>query len=382
MLRLARFQGTFKNRRFIVKNLKLRLLLPVKLPETIGGYRQSLTLRTLKSQPGWLGCAAIVKTAKPVSFQNLKGVSGIARSTSNMKQKAVPSSRDHVEAHEDVDSTNVLKILEKHNEDRGGLIAILEKIQAEYGYLPEKPLRIVSDKTGRSLVDVYGVATFYRSFSLKPKGKHLVCACLGTACHVRGAPRIVEELEQQLGIKAGETTPDKEFTLETVNCLGACALGPVVVIDGHYFSKVRKFKISKLLDEARRGFDKAEIGKDKRIFPIDVSCPHCNHSLMDDTFAIDGYPSIKVSICFDHEDGWLRLSCLYGSYNVSTELDIPADAVVKFHCPHCRVQLPSTSGCSTCGAPMVPMLVHGGGIVQICSRRGCKNHMLDLTWPR
>jgi len=314
-----------------------------------------------------------------VSIRSPKGVSGIVRNISRMKQKAIASSGGCAEVQAEVASADIFRILEKHNEDRGGLISVLEEIQAEYGYLPAEALRIVSDRTRRSLVDVYGVATFYRSFSLKPRGKHLVCACLGTACHVRGAPKIVEELEYQLGIVSGETTADKEFTLETVNCLGACALGPVVVIDGHYFSKVRKFKISQLLDEARRGFDKVDIGKDKRIFPVEVSCPRCNRSLMDETFAIDGYPSIKVSVCFDHEDGVLRLSCLYGSYNFSTELDIPADAVVKFNCPHCRGQLPSASYCSTCEAPMVPMLVRGGGIVQICSRRGCRNHMLDLA---
>ncbi len=296
-----------------------------------------------------------------------------------MQQKAISAGGDHVEAEEDVDSARILRIVEKHNGDRGGLIAILEDIQTVHGYLPEKALRIVSDRTQRHLVDVYGVATFYRSFSLKPRGKHLVCACLGTACHVRGAPRIVEELKAQLGIRPAETTADKEFTLETVNCLGACALGPVVVIDGHYFSKVRKSRISGLLDQARTGFGTTEIGKDKRIFPIEVSCPHCNRSLMDETLAIDGYPSIRVTISFNHEDGWLRLSCLYGSYHVSTELNVPTDTVVKFHCPHCRVELSSTSDCSMCRAPMVPMLVYGGGIVQICSRRGCTNHLLDLV---
>jgi NADH-quinone oxidoreductase subunit E len=296
-----------------------------------------------------------------------------------MKQEALPSGECRVEVQDEVDSANILRILEKHSEDRGGLISILEEIQAEYGYLPEEALRIVSDRTRRSLVDVYGVATFYRSFSLKPRGSHVVCACLGTACHVRGAPRVAEELEQQLGIKAGETTDDKEFTLETVNCLGACALGPVVVIDGRYFSKMRKSKVSQLLDEVRKGFDKVELGKDKRIFPIEVSCPHCNRTLIDESFVIDGHPSIKLRISFDHEDGWLRLSCLYGSYNFSTELDVPEHTVVEFNCPHCRVQLPSTSDCSVCGAPMVPMLVDGGGLVQICSRRGCRHHMLDLV---
>jgi len=166
-----------------------------------------------------------------------------------------------------VSSTDVLRILEKHTEDKGRLIAILEEIQGEYGYLTEESLRIVSDKTGRSLVDIYGVATFYRSFSLTPRGKHLICACLGTACHVRGAPRVVEEFERQLGIKSGQTTADMEFTLETVNCLGACALGPVVVIDGHYFPQVRKSRISQLLDDARNGFGKLHIEKDERIFP-------------------------------------------------------------------------------------------------------------------
>ena len=296
-----------------------------------------------------------------------------------MEQEQAISSEEIVHSQEQVDSKDILKILEKHDQDRGGLIAILEEIQSEYGYLPEASLRIVGEKTGRSLVDIYGVATFYRFFSLQPKGKHLICACLGTACHVRGAPRIVAELEQQLGIKAGHTTPDKEFTLETVNCLGACALGPVVVIDGHYFSKVGKSKVKQLLEQAREGFDKFDIGKDERIFPVEVSCPHCNHSFKDKTFAIDGYPCLKINVATEHKVGWIRLSCLYGSYSLSTEFEIPKGTVVNFICPHCNSQIRSTSDCSQCGASMIPMLVDGGGIVQICSRRGCKNHMLDLV---
>ena len=300
------------------------------------------------------------------------------RSIDRMKQEQATSSEGISHSQEQVDSKDILRILEKQ-EGRGGLISILEEIQVEYGYLPKEALKIVSEKTGRSLVDIYGVATFYRFFSLQPKGKHLICACLGTACHVRGAPRIVAELEQQLGIKAGQTTADKEFTLETVNCLGACALGPVVVIDGHYFSKVRKSKIKQLMEQARKGFDKFDIGKDERIFPVEVSCPHCNHSFEDETFAIDGYPSLKLNIAMNHQQGWIRLSCLYGSYSVSTEFEIPEGMVVNFICPHCNSEIRSTSDCSQCGAPMIPMLVDGGGIVRICSRRGCKNHMLDLV---
>ncbi len=290
---------------------------------------------------------------------------------------ALPNEED-VCLQESVDSKAILRIIESHNGELGGLIAILEEIQAEYGYLPEKSLRIVSDKTGCSMVDVYGVATFYRSFSLKPRGKHLILVCLGTACHVRGAPRVIEEFERQLGIKAGQTTEDKEFTLDTVNCLGACALGPVVVIDGHYFSKVRKSRVSQLLEGAQNGFGKLQIEKDKRIFPLHVSCPHCNRSLNDETFTIDGQPSIRVTISSDHKQGWLRLSCLYGSYNFASEFDVSTETAVSFLCPHCGVEFTSTLDCSVCAAPMVPMLVDGGGIVQICSRRGCKNHMLDL----
>ena len=168
-----------------------------------------------------------------------------------MKQDVATLDIEDICSEADGDSQDILGILEKHHEDGRGLIAILEEIQARYGYLPEKALRTLGDRTGHSLVDIYGVATFYRSFSLEPRGKHLVSACLGTACHVRGAPRIVEELERQLGIKAGETTPDDEFTLETVNCLGACALGPIVVVDGRYFSNVDTASVKRILEAAR-----------------------------------------------------------------------------------------------------------------------------------
>ena len=97
----------------------------------------------------------------------------------------------------------------KLTEERDSLIAILENIQAKYGYLPENALREVAAETGRSLVDIYGVATFYRAFSLTPRGRHLVSACLGTACHVRGGPVIAKEIGKQLGIKPGQTTSDK-----------------------------------------------------------------------------------------------------------------------------------------------------------------------------
>jgi len=272
----------------------------------------------------------------------------------------------------------VLEILENTETNGKGLMAILESIQAKYSYLPEDALRLVAKETGRSLVDVYGVATFYGSFSLKPRGKHLVSVCLGTACHVRGAPTVAEEFQRQLGIRAGETTPDKEFTLETVNCLGACALGPVVLIDGHYFSKVKASNVRQLIEKAKTGMEQVDMEQDERYFPIDVSCPRCNHLLMDPSHAIDGCPSIRVTISFGTKHGWLRLSSVYGSYNVLSEYDILPDTVVHFFCPHCHGELIGSWECPSCKTPMVPMIVRGGGMLQICPRRGCKHHLLEL----
>jgi NADH-quinone oxidoreductase subunit E len=166
--------------------------------------------------------------------------------------KALPNEADTC-LQESINSKDILRIIENHNGKLGGLMTILGDIQSEYGYLPETSLRMVADETGVSLVDIYGVATFYHSFSLKPQGKHLMCVCLGTACHVRGAAMIVEELERQLAIKVGQTTPDSEFTLETVNCLGACAIGPVITVDGRYFSKVDTTKVKAILEKVRAG---------------------------------------------------------------------------------------------------------------------------------
>jgi NADH:ubiquinone oxidoreductase subunit E len=278
-----------------------------------------------------------------------------------------------------VAEANVSSVVGSKGVDQGGLIAILEAIQGRYGYLPADILKTVAEQTGRSLVDIYGVATFYKSFSLKKRGRHLCTVCLGTACHVRGAPDVGREMERRLGVKAGKTTSDREFTLETVNCLGACALGPIVVVDGHYFSKVTATKVGAILDATRSGLDKVEFKSDQRIFPVEVSCPRCNHSLMDPDHLVDGYPSILVIKAFGRRHGWLRLSCLYGSYTVESEYETPMDTVVNFFCPHCHVELVGASSCPECAAPMVPMIVRGGGVVQICARRGCCGHILDLS---
>jgi NADH:ubiquinone oxidoreductase subunit E len=281
--------------------------------------------------------------------------------------------------YESYDTPTLTEVVDQYGGRRGAVIAMLEEIQAKYGYLPPRALQVVAESTGSSMVDVYAVATFYRAFSLKPRGKHLVSVCLGTACHVRGGPAVAEEFERQLGVAAGETTEDREFTLETVACLGACALGPIVVVDGHYFSKVSPAKVKKIIDKTLAGLDEVDLKTDRRIFPIQVNCPRCNHSLMDYDYLIDGYPAIRVTMSFGREHGWLRLSSLYGSYNVDAEYEVPRDTVVNFFCPHCHAELRGAAACPECGAPMVSMIVRGGGVVQICSRRGCKCHMLDVN---
>lgn len=273
---------------------------------------------------------------------------------------------------------SILKVIEKNKKDRNGIISILEDIQIKNGYLPEIALKTVADETGCSLVDIYGVATFYKYFSLKPRGEHLISVCLGTACHVRQGPVIMKEFERQLGIEAGETTKNKKFSLEIVNCLGACARGPIVVIDGHYFSNVNKAQVKQILKKTRYGLDRINIKKDQRIFPVKLRCPHCNHSLLDTNYLIDDYPSVRLTISFGRKHGWIRLSSLYGSYTVKSEYKIPVDTIVNFFCPNCHVELISDSTCPLCNAHMVPMVIYGGGMVQICSRHGCRNHMIDL----
>jgi NADH:ubiquinone oxidoreductase subunit E len=273
-------------------------------------------------------------------------------------------------------TSNLVKNLVLGND--GNLINILGAIQERYNYLPEDILRQLALSLAIPLRDVYGLATFYKSFRLEPRGKHLISVCVGTACHVRGAPSIAAEFTNQLGIRPGETTRDNEFTLETVYCLGACALGPIVVVDGKYFSNVKRARVKAILDEALSGFNKAKIRTDERIFPVQVNCPRCNHSLMDPEHPIDGYPSIRVTISFGRKHGWHRLSSLYGSPNFKSEHRRPLGVVAHYFCPHCHAELIGSSKCPECGTNMVPMIVRGGGIAQICPRRGCKGHMLDM----
>jgi NADH-quinone oxidoreductase subunit E len=141
----------------------------------------------------------------------------------------------------------VTEIIQKYNSDKGFLVPILQDVQKEFNYLPREALTALSTILALPLSRIYEVATFYKAFSLNPRGRHQLSLCLGTACHVRGATLLQESIERALDIKAGETSDDLEFTFETVNCLGACALGPILVVDEEYQGQVTLAKTNKIL---------------------------------------------------------------------------------------------------------------------------------------
>ena len=146
------------------------------------------------------------------------------------------------------DTDKIDEILDRYEEDEGALIQILLDVQREYNWLPKEALEMVSRKTGVPLSRMYRIASFYKAMNLNPVGLHTCSVCMGTACHVRGAGKILEKAEQVLGIKDGETTADQRFTLHKVNCLGCCALGPVVVIDGEAHGKLGQADVEGVLN--------------------------------------------------------------------------------------------------------------------------------------
>lgn len=148
-----------------------------------------------------------------------------------------------------MDLGRVEKIIDKYQEKRTALISILHDIQDKYNHLPEEALRKVASRLKMDLNDIYGVATFYKSFSLVPKGRHSVTLCLGTACHVRGGPKILSEMKKYLNIEPGQTTVDKQFSLNVVNCLGVCAIGPVMFVDGKFYGDMNPMKAKKVVEK-------------------------------------------------------------------------------------------------------------------------------------
>jgi len=145
-----------------------------------------------------------------------------------------------------IDLAPVERLLAERPRDRQGLIMLLQDVQHAYGYLPRPALERIAGAFAVPRAQVYQIVTFYRAFTLQPRGKHVCTVCMGTACHVRGAQGLVEHVQRKAGIKAGETTADRKLTLETVNCVGACALGPLVLVDGAYHGNVTLTRLNKL----------------------------------------------------------------------------------------------------------------------------------------
>jgi len=146
-----------------------------------------------------------------------------------------------------VELDKVDEIIDGYVGEEGILIQLLLDIQSELNWIPKEVLERISERLKIPVSQIYRIASFYKAMSLTPRGRHIVNVCLGTACHVRGGQRIMDRAKELLGIKEGETTPDMKFTLERVNCLGCCALGPVVVVDGEYHGKVAPAKVEKTL---------------------------------------------------------------------------------------------------------------------------------------
>lgn len=147
----------------------------------------------------------------------------------------------------DIDS-----ILEKYPSDPRYLISALQDVQAEYHYISPENLNLICDHVGVPTTQAWSVATFYKAFSLEPRGEHEVCVCMGTACHLKGAERIVEGLERDLKVKRGHTTEDMRYSLDTVNCLGACAMAPVVTVDGEYVGEATQNAVKKIIAKCQQ----------------------------------------------------------------------------------------------------------------------------------
>ncbi len=150
-----------------------------------------------------------------------------------------------------VDVTKIHRIVEHHGGKREHMIAILLDCQEQFSYLPREVLEEVSIELGTPLTSVLSIATFFRAFSLKPVGKHQIHVCMGTACNIQGGPRLVEALERELKIKKGDTTPDMQFSLDTVNCVGCCGLAPVITVGQDVHGKLKQSSIPRIVKQYR-----------------------------------------------------------------------------------------------------------------------------------
>ncbi len=212
-----------------------------------------ITLADVQSIEGQPGNFTVTLRKKP-RFVNEDKCTGCGTCVTNcpVREQIYPDGAKRVELKlEPEDLKKMKRIIEEYRDQQGALVPILQEINSTYNYLPENILRYVSQELDIPLTLIYRAVTFYKAFSLKPVGKHKVTVCLGTTCHVKGAPRIVDTLERELGIRTGETTEDMNFTLDTVNCLGCCGLAPVTTVGEDLYGKVTQAKLSKIIEQYR-----------------------------------------------------------------------------------------------------------------------------------
>ncbi|MBN2342536.1 MAG: NAD(P)H-dependent oxidoreductase subunit E [Deltaproteobacteria bacterium] len=151
-----------------------------------------------------------------------------------------------------METAKVDVIIEKYNGEASSLLAIMQDVQDEANYLPREAVEYISKKLDVPVARIYSMATFYESFHLEPRGKNICTVCMGTACHVRGAERLVEQLERDLDVSSGGTTKDGLFSIEEVNCVGACALGPLLIVNGEYHGNQTTNSVSKLIKKMKK----------------------------------------------------------------------------------------------------------------------------------
>lgn len=207
-------------------------------------------LEDIEGEPGNFKIA-VRKRARSVDISKCTGCGECMNNCPVRNTVVIPQEPGEKAELKPEDMEKVREILERHRYERGFLIPVLQEINSAYKYLPREILRYVSQELEVPLTQILRVATFYNAFSLKPRGRHLISICLGTACFVKGSGRILEKIERDLKVRSGETTGDMRFSLEAARCIGCCALAPAVRVDDDVYGRLKLEQISRILDQYR-----------------------------------------------------------------------------------------------------------------------------------
>jgi NADH-quinone oxidoreductase subunit E len=234
----------------LLSSLQQNLRLPTKTGVLLKGLELLAKLHPLGFTPTWMGSPEGSGVGPQiVASAELARIESEARLYNSIVQQTRDRTKEVMrQMIQELAKTD--EIIDKYRGDKSALIQILLRIQRENNWLPEDALLWVSKRLDVPLSQIYHVATFYKAFSLVPRGRHVIHVCLGTACQVRGAPRLLDRVTERLKIRPGETSRDMRFSLDTVNCLGCCALGPVMVVDGRYYGRPTVKEIEQIIQAA------------------------------------------------------------------------------------------------------------------------------------